>query len=317
MAVIGKDIAHAAALLREGSLIGMPTETVYGLAGNALDESAIVKIFETKRRPRFDPLIAHIANEEALHSLVTHIPESALLLMRAFWPGPLTMLFPKQDHVPDILTSGLDTMAIRMPHHPTARALLEEIDFPLAAPSANPFGYVSPTTAQHVEDQLGSYIPYILDGGPSHIGVESTIVGFEGELTVVYRLGGLMLEDLKKVVTSVKFNVQEGSAPQAPGMLKSHYAPTKKLIIGNIKALVDEYSAQDIGILSFQQDYGLPAGRQIILSANGDLTEAARNLFAAMRKMDAWDIDVILTERFPTMGLGAAINDRLKRAAVR
>lgn len=319
MAIIGKDIDVAAQLLREGKLVAIPTETVYGLAGNALNDNAILDIFKVKKRPKFDPLIAHTDSLEKVQSYVTHIPEPALKLADVFWPGPLTILLDKQPHIPDLLTSGLPAMAVRMPRHELTKQLLSQLDFPLAAPSANPFGYVSPTTAQHVEDQLGAKIPYILDGGACSIGIESTIIGFnEKDQPIIYRLGGKKIEDIEKVVGKVKLKIIHSSDPMAPGMLKTHYAPSKRLIIGKLDMLTKRFENRNPGIISFHQTFAhIAIENQVALSPTRDLNEAARNLFSALRLMDQKNVDMILTEKFPDEGLGQAINDRLKRAASR
>jgi L-threonylcarbamoyladenylate synthase len=319
MAEIGTNIEQAAALLKAGKLVAIPTETVYGLAGNALDESAILDIFKVKKRPKFDPLIAHTDSLEKIKGIVTHIPDKALMLAEAFWPGPLTILLNKKPHIPDILTSGLSDVAVRIPRHPLTHSLLSQLDFPLAAPSANPFGYISPTSAQHVHDQLGAHIPYILDGGNCSVGIESTIIGFnEQEQPIVYRLGGKKIDDIEQVVGKVKLRINHSSDPIAPGMLKSHYAPSKRLIIGNLTELVPRFHKRNFGVISFHQSFdGLTADRQIILSKTRNLDEAARQLFGALRTMDQKDVEFIITEKFPDRGLGQAINDRLKRAATR
>lgn len=315
LAEIGTDILTAKHFLDAGDVIGMPTETVYGLAGNALSEDAILKIYTVKNRPKFDPLISHVANLSQAKDLVTELPESARLLANAFWPGPLTLLLKKKAVVPDLLTSGLDRMAIRVPNHPLTLSLLESIAFPLAAPSANPFGYVSPTTAKHVQNQLGDKIPYILDGGSCTVGVESTIVGFQEERVIVHRLGGTRVEDLEQVVGKVEIEVNVSSNPAAPGMLKSHYSPGRKLIIGNIASELARRDAASTGIISFKDFHEVPQENLQVLSASGDQEEAARNLFAALRKMDQPHIKVVLAEFVPDEGLGKAINDRLKRAS--
>lgn len=303
-------------MLENGEVVGIPTETVYGLAGNALNEDAILKIYSVKNRPKFDPLIAHTNSLDKIEGLVKEIPSKAYELTNAFWPGPLTILLNKKSSVPDLLTSGLDRVAVRIPDHPLTLELLSALEFPLAAPSANPFGYVSPTSAQHVEDQLGDKIPYILDGGPCHIGLESTIVGFDGDDVVVYRLGGTKVEAIEEIVGKVKIQVNESSNPAAPGMLKSHYSPGRKMIIGDISENLKELNPETTGILSFMATYDVPEKNQVVLSPTGDLDEAARNIFSALRKMDQPNIEVILTEFLPQEGLGKAINDRLRRAAV-
>ncbi|MEQ8240598.1 MAG: L-threonylcarbamoyladenylate synthase [Cyclobacteriaceae bacterium] len=317
MATIGTDIAFAKKLLLNDQVIGLPTETVYGLAGNALHEKSIAKIFSVKNRPSFDPLIAHVDTLDKVHSIVEKFPLPLQKLAAHFWPGPLTLLLPKKSHVPFLLTSGLKKVAVRIPNHPLALELLGSIDFPLAAPSANPFGYVSPTTAKHVNDQLGEKIPYILNGGNCEVGLESTIVGFEDGQVVIHRLGGISLEEIEKIIGPVKRDINESSNPKAPGMLKAHYSPTKKLLIGNIEDLMNAQKNNDYGIISFKQSFlSSNPEREFVLSASGDMHEAAANLFSALRKLDDLDIDLILTELVPENGLGLAINDRLKRAAV-
>lgn len=315
MALIGDDIEFAASLLETDRLVGIPTETVYGLAGNALSETAILEIYRTKNRPQFDPLIAHTNSIEKVAHLVKKIPDKALKLAESFWPGPLTILLEKSESVPDLLTSGLSRIAVRIPDHPLTLELLERVDFPLAAPSANPFGYVSPVEAIHVDNQLGDKIEYILDGGRCNVGLESTIVGFEGKEVVIHRLGGKSTEEIEKLIRKVRVETNNSSNPVAPGMLKMHYSPGKELIIGNIESNLTEYENRKIGIISFQEDYSYSRNENFILSESGDLDEAARNIFKALRHMDHPDIDLILTEFVPNEGLGSAINDRLRRAS--
>jgi L-threonylcarbamoyladenylate synthase len=318
MAETGTDIDKARQLLAANEPVAIPTETVYGLAANALEPEAVIKIFEAKQRPFFDPLIVHIADITELEKYARDIPALAYRLAERFWPGPLTLVLSKQAIIPDIVTSGLDTVGIRCPAHPLTHKLLSITGFPLAAPSANPFGYVSPTTAQHVQDQLGEAIPYILDGGPSHVGVESTIVGFEEGRAVVYRLGGLGVEAIESVAGKVHISLNTSSNPLAPGQLKSHYAPTKALYVGNIEKLLKEYAGRRIGVVSFQKDYHNEAIRQQwVLSREGSLHQAAQGLFSTLREADQSDIDVLLAEVFPEEGLGRAINDRLKRASAK
>ena len=234
MAEIGVDIEQAAAFLRLGKLVAIPTETVYGLAGNALDVKAVSSIFQTKNRPSFDPLILHVASLEQVSPFVSEFPEKLKRLAEAFWPGPLTVLLPRKASVPDLVTSGLDRVAVRVPNHPLTLALLAQLDFPLAAPSANPFGYISPTQAAHVAAQLGLQIPYILDGGACAVGLESTIVGMEGEQVVIYRLGGLELSEIESLVGQVTVQAPSTSTPSAPGQLASHYAPRKPIFLGKM-----------------------------------------------------------------------------------
>ncbi|MEZ4987788.1 MAG: L-threonylcarbamoyladenylate synthase [Saprospiraceae bacterium] len=316
---IGNDLAQAKTLLEQGQLVAIPTETVYGLAGNAWDEQAVLRIFETKNRPTFDPLIVHTCAVERIAAFA-HVHEVAERLFEAFSPGPLTVLLEKKASIPDLVTSGLSRVAVRIPRHPLTLSLLEQLDFPLAAPSANPFGYISPTTAAHVADQLGNKIPYILDGGACGVGVESTIVGVDEGQVTIYRLGGLSVEEIAAVAGNVVVQVNQSSNPAAPGMLKSHYAPRKPLLLGSIESLLAQQpSTVSIGILSFQDDYTHDPRvvAQEILSPSGDTREAARRLFAAMRTLDVSAATVMLAAPLPEIGLGRAINDRLARAAVR
>lgn len=311
---IGTDVSYAAQLLRSGEVVAIPTETVYGLAANAFSEAAVLKVFEAKQRPSFDPLIVHVAEREQVLRVVKAFPNGTRELMDAFWPGPLTLVLPKRTEVPDLVTSGLDTVGVRMPAHPIAQELLHTLDFPLAAPSANPFGYVSPTTAQHVADQLGDRIPYILDGGSCSVGVESTIVGWDEGRWVLYRPGGVSVERIEQVIGRLA-SAQRTVLPAAPGMLDSHYAPRKPMHVGDLRTLLQLHAIAHVGVISFRERYD--AYRCEVLSPNGDLSEAARQLFAAMRRLDASDCDLLLAGHFPEEGLGRAINDRLRRAAVR
>ena len=314
-AVIGSSVKVARKFLEEGRLVAIPTETVYGLGGNALNAEAVAAIFDVKDRPRFDPLIVHIPTLERAKDIVQEIPAAAYALATRFWPGPLTLLLPKNEVLPDLVTAGLNRVGLRCPDHPLTRELLHELSFPLAAPSANPFGYVSPTTAQHVFDQLGMKIPYILDGGSCRVGIESTIVGWEDASPVVYRLGGLGIEDIESVVGKVRVESYSSSQPQAPGQLQSHYAPAKPFFLGNIEELIRKYNLINPGILTFQ-DTAVPfRDNHLILSPTGSLHEAARNLFGMLREFDHRNIDAVVAEGVPDEGLGRAINDRLKRAA--
>lgn len=313
MAEIGTDIEKAARLLEQEELVAIPTETVYGLAGNALNKTSVTRIFSVKKRPQFDPLIVHVPDLVKAEEYVAEIPEAVKVLADKFWPGPLTFLLKKKSIIPDLVTSGLPTVGIRCPDQPLTRKLLQKLSFPLAAPSANPFGYVSPTRPEHVEEQLGSSISYILDGGPCTVGIESTIIGFENSEPVVYRLGGLSLENIESVIGKVRLMTHSTSNPKAPGQLKSHYAPAKKVVLGNIEELLQQYPAHRTGLLTFQRDYNSPF--QFILSPSGKPEEAAQNLFEALRAFDKMPVDTILTELVPDTGLGKAINDRLRRAA--
>lgn len=313
MSLIGNDIDYAASLLQQGKLVAIPTETVYGLAANALNEEAVLKIFKAKERPLFDPLIIHLSSFNSVEKYCKSIPALAYQLAEKFSPGPITFLLDRKENVPDLITSGLLQVAVRIPDHQLTLELLNKLDFPLAAPSANPFGYISPTTAQHVQQQLGEKIDYILDGGDCRVGVESTIIGFENGKIIVYRLGGLSIEELE-VFAAVELRINSSSDPKAPGQLKTHYAPRKPLIIGNIEELLKANAGRKISVMSFEKKY---TSNTIVLSATGDLSEAAKKLFSVMRELDASDCEFILAEEFPDSFLGKAINDRLRRAATR
>ncbi|GAB2582980.1 L-threonylcarbamoyladenylate synthase [Spirosoma areae] len=315
MAQIGTDGQAAKAFLEAGQVVGIPTETVYGLAANALNPDAVLTIFRVKNRPSFDPLIIHTDSLAKLDQFVTEIPEAARQLAELFWPGPLTLLLPKRDLIPDLVTAGLPTVAVRVPNHPLTLDLLRSLDFPLAAPSANPFGYISPTTAQHVADQLGDQVPYILDGGPAGVGIESTIIGFEKNEATVYRLGGMALDQIEQVIGPVSVRTHSTSNPKAPGMLSSHYAPRKPLIL--LSPGQSPQPHERAGALAFREPFGgFRPENQRVLSPTGDLNEAAKNLFAHLRALDALPIDVIYAEPLPNEGLGWAMNDRLRRASV-
>lgn len=296
--------------------MAIPTETVYGLAANAFDVQAVAKIFEAKNRPEFDPLIVHTHSLEAVYDFVEDIHPELLKLAETFWPGPLTLLLPRQDNIPDLITSGLGRVGVRVPAHLLSLSLLRELDFPLAAPSANPFGYISPTTAAHVEKQLGDKIAYILDGGSCEVGLESTIVGEEDNRIIIYRLGGLSVDAIESVVGNVSIQLNQSSNPKAPGQLKSHYAPRKPLYIGNITELQKEHAQRKAAYLIFGEEPP-ELKNQLVknLSPTQNYKEAAANLFAYLRELDESEAEVILCDLLPGMSLGLAINDRLRRAA--
>lgn len=313
-ATIGSDILYAKQLLIAGELVAIPTETVYGLAANALDAESVANIFIAKDRPHFDPLIVHVKSVEAINDYVIDIPQWAEKLAAEFMPGPLTLVLKKKDCIPDIVTSGFATVGIRIPKHPLIHELLAKLDFPLAAPSANPFGYISPTSAQHVYDQLNGKIPYIIDGGVCSVGIESTIVGEVDEKPVILRLGGTAPEDIWKIIGKCEVRTNSSSNPINPGSLEHHYAPKHKLVFGEMN--FSGYDVNEIGIISFQKEYAdIPKEQQYILSPSADLCEAAQKIFSAMRSLDGMDIKIIFAEHFPDVGLGRAINDRLKRAS--
>lgn len=315
--MIGQDIQKASELLRKGLVVAIPTETVYGLAANALNEDAVLSVFEIKNRPQFDPLIIHLPDFDSAAKYIHSIPQKAFLLAKRFMPGPLTLLLYKNDNIPYIVTSGSDKVAIRIPKHALTLELLKEIDFPLAAPSANPFGYISPTKAAHVEKQLGEKIPYIIDGGDSEIGIESTIIDCTTSPFTILRLGGLGIEDLEDCLgEKLQYNITQNSNPQAPGQLDKHYSPRTPLLL--VESISDfKITNQNIAILSFGTQE-LPENIiSINLSISGDDKEAAKNLFHSMRLLDEAHVDLIIVQKLPEKGLGAAINDRLKRASIK
>jgi L-threonylcarbamoyladenylate synthase len=309
-------IRRAAKILRAGGLVAFPTETVYGLGADARSAPACAKIFAVKRRPHFDPLIVHAFDEGALAEICDFHDVRAERLAAAFWPGPLTLVLPKTKAIPDIVTSGLPTIAVRVPAHPVARALLAESQLPIAAPSANPFGYVSPTEAEHVERALGGEIDLVLDGGGCTVGVESTIVDLSGERPALLRPGGISAERIEEIVGEL-LREDNVAAPKAPGQLERHYAPRTRLLLvpaGTVLVRDGERS----GLLAFRDPPAELRARCAaveVLSPAGDLAEAAVRLFAALHRLDGAGLDVIYAERVPAEGLGVAILDRLRRAA--
>lgn len=310
------DPLEAAETLCAGKIVALPTETVYGLAGNAFDPKAVAQIFAAKDRPEFDPLIVHVSSWDMLRTVITKFPQPAEVLAERFWPGPLTMVLPKSERVPDLATSGLPTVGVRWPAHPLMQQVLQSTGFPLAAPSANLFGRLSPTTIEHVLEQLGDRIDLVLDGGPSAVGVESTIIHLgEGQATLL-RPGGVPVEAIEEVIGPVQISMENSPTKViAPGQLPSHYAPHVPLEL--VDAIPVEATHPGIGVL-------LPMLRPIrgyqhveILSASGDLVESASNFFPALHRLDQSALQVIIAERLANYGLGRALNDRLRRAAHR
>ena len=324
--VISTDRVAAVELLRKGELVALPTETVYGLAANALNPIAVAKIFEAKERPRFDPLIVHLPNRDWLGRIVDVPAGDRQLIGKLadkFWPGPFTMVLPKREIVPDIVTAGLDTVAVRLSAHPVFAEIVGELDEPLAAPSANRFGRISPTTAQHVLDELDGRIPLIVDAGPTEHGIESTIVAVRDGRIAILRRGPITHEQLSEFaeVSSVLTTTKISS----PGQLPSHYAPTTPLrLIDNAEAFPPQKN-QRVGLLAWSGAFRSSTSPQTALqfaavrnlSDRGDLREAAANLFRYLRELDALGLDLIVAERVPSRGLGAAIMDRLERASHR
>jgi L-threonylcarbamoyladenylate synthase len=315
MSIISKDIQKAVQLLTEDYLVAIPTETVYGLAGNIFSEKAIKSIFSTKQRPFFNPLIVHIPSVKSLNGLVTHVPEKAKLLAATFWPGSMTLVLKKSKTIPDIITAGKDTVAVRVPNHPITLELLKQLPFPLAAPSANPFGSISPTKPVHVENYFKNSIKMVLDGGSCANGIESTIIGFENEEPVIYRLGALALEEIEAVVGKISIKNKKEEKPDAPGMLARHYAPkTSTFLVDNVAAEIEKNIGKKMGVLVFKTSLNNENITEIILSKNGSLQEAASKLYSAMHDLDSKNLDLIIAERFSEFGLGKSINDRLQRA---
>ena len=316
MGIISKDISKAVELLTAEKLVAIPTETVYGLAGNIYSEKAIKSIFETKKRPFFNPLIVHIPSTDTLDKIVRDIPEKAKLLADAFWPGSMTLVLKKQSSIPNLITAGKNTVAVSVPYHPLTLELLKKLPFPLAAPSANPFGSISPTKPEHVENYFKNDIDMVLDGGACKNGIESTIIGFENSDPIIYRLGALALEDIEAIVGKVIIKNKREISPDAPGMLDRHYAPsTTTILTDSVSEEIKKHTEKRIGILVFKanvKDHTIAT--QIILSEKGDMVEAAARLYDAMHELDHQNLDVIIAERFPDFGLGKSINDRLQRA---
>lgn len=315
-------ISAAASALREGQLVAFPTETVYGLGAIATSAEAVAGIFEAKQRPTFDPLIVHIAERGQLSDVVTHIPPLAMALADAFWPGPLTLVLPKQSTIPDLVTAGLPGVGVRIPAHPIALELLKSVGLPVAAPSANPFGGISPTTAQHVMDGLQSRLPYILDGGPCQVGVESTVVSFMGDHPILLRPGGCAVEALEAIIGPIERAAPnaalDDAAQPAPGMLSRHYAPSTPLTVVARDSLANATHGQKCGLLSYgKQPFSGSFVRIERLETSEDLQTCASRFFAALRSLDSCGLDVIIAHSFPDHGLGIALNDRLQRAACR
>nr|BAL57740.1 hypothetical conserved protein [uncultured Acetothermia bacterium]BAL59068.1 translation factor [Candidatus Acetothermum autotrophicum] len=328
-------LERAAHVIRAGGLVAFPTETVYGLGADALNPDAVRKIFIAKERPSDDPLIVHIASVEQLSLLVRYIPPKAHTLTERFWPGPLTLVLPKAERVPAVTTGGLDTVAVRAPAHPVARALIERSGCPIAAPSANRFGRPSPTTASHVWEDLHGRIDLILDGGPTPIGVESTVLDLTQEPPMILRPGGVTLEELQEILGEVRVlgSSLSEAAKRSPGTRWRHYAPRAKLILAEpeeLEQIVRDLlkGGQRVGLMvvgphpalraPLSRSYGRGAGGEGLVTVvmPADMNEYARRLFAALRELDARGVEVIVVEKLEERGLGRAIMDRLRRASL-
>jgi L-threonylcarbamoyladenylate synthase len=313
----GIDIQLAREMLEAGKTVAIPTETVYGLAANALNINAVVRIFDQKQRPSFDPLIVHIHQIGDLEKYAHVHDQRVFLLAEKFWPGPLTIVLPKRENIPDIVTSGLPTVALRIPRHELTLQLLKTLNFPLAAPSANLFGHTSPTSVAHVLDQLDGKVSYVLDGGETQIGLESTIVKFSSFGTEVLRLGGLTLEELEETLSErIKTVRSSSSNPEAPGMLSAHYNPGIPIEIGDPNKTLKLIKNKKVGVLAFGQESFDENVAVFNLSKSKNIEEAARNLFKGLRYFRKARVDIILADWLPEEGLGRAVNDRLRRAAV-
>lgn len=314
--MITSDLNQVKTALINGDIIALPTETVYGLAANIYLDSALEKVFKLKKRPSYNPLIIHISNAGILEQIAKNIPAKARELANVFWPGPLTLVLEKQDQIPNRITAGKPTVAVRVPNHPIALQLLESLNFPLAAPSANPFGSLSPTSAKHVALYFKEEINFILDGGPCFCGLESTIIGFENDKPILYRHGAISIEEIEKIIGPIKIKNQNSKNPSAPGMLTRHYAPKTQIQINDdISLALAQNPDKKIGVLSFKKNKKIKTEiHQEVLSISGDLNEASKNLYAALHRLDQMNLDLIISSFFPEKGLGKTINDRLKRA---
>lgn len=326
LGISAEELATAGDALARGLLVAIPTETVYGLGADAFNATAVARVFEAKARPTFDPLIVHIADIGEASRVAREIPAKARALMDALWPGPLTLILPKRPEVPDLVTSGLDTVALRFPSHRVARRVIELSGTAVAAPSANPFGYLSPTTAAHVASMLGDRIDFIVDGGPCEVGVESTVLDMTAEIPTVLRPGGTDLDSIRRVIGEVRVRQGKQDEVRSPGQMDSHYAPRAALFLLEAGELPDavDLAAIDRGTsaaLAFDGAKALDLratglfGRVECLSETGDLREAAAGLFSALHRLDATGCTQVWAEKVPQVGLGPAINDRLHRAS--
>ena len=297
-------------------LVAVPTETVYGLAANGTAVVAIKKIFEAKGRPINNPLILHFKDVASIGPYVMQMSDEITKLASHFWPGPLTLLLPKSAIVPEIVTAGSNRVAVRVPNHTMTLELLKSLDYPLAAPSANPSGYISPTSSEHVEKQLGEKIPLILDGGACKSGIESTILGWENDRPIIYRKGAITADQIGGVLGKMPKFKNKSDVLEAPGMSSSHYAPnTKTLVVENAGETVALHADKKVGLIVFKKSGGQKVVKEIILSPKASLEEMAQNLYAAMHQLDELQLDIIIIEKAPEEGIGGAINDRLQRSA--
>lgn len=315
--MITHNISNAVDALNKGALVAIPTETVYGLAGSAFNEHAIQQIFQLKNRPTSNPLILHTHSIEEAYKFVETIPPVALKLAEAFWPGPLTLLLPKKSIIPQSVTAGSHLVAVRIPNHPVTLSLLRQLDFPLVAPSANPYTRISPTNSKMVEDYFGEALPVILEGDVCAKGIESTIVGFHENAPVIYRQGAISIDAIEFVAGKSKVLATVTERVTTPGMAPMHYAPTTNfIIVESVQDYILEHQDLSIGVLTI----GATAMQQsnircINLSTTGDLEEASTHLYKSMYALDGMDFDCIIIELFPEIGIGKSLNDRIRRAS--
>jgi len=312
-----EEILRAANLLKQEELVAIPTETVYGLAANAFSDKAVMKIFEVKNRPQINPLIIHIKGVKVLESVAKNIPIAAYRLANHYWPGPLTLVLDKRDCISSIITANKSTVGVRVPNHKVTLDLLNKLDFPLVAPSANRSNHISPTKPEHVKSSLGKASPYILDGGTCKEGLESTILGFNGSDVFLYRHGVITKEAIEAFLGRAITEKGNVISPESPGMFLKHYAPKTNLLLSiDLVQDTQKYKNKKIGFLCFKNFVeGYSKDLQRVLSDHGNLVQAASNLYSMLHELDALGLDLIIAETAPDNGIGVAINDKLKRAS--
>lgn len=317
--MITSEISYAVHALNQGDLVAIPTETVYGLAGSAFNEQAIQKIFQLKNRPTCNPLILHTHSINEVLKFVKEIPPTAMKLAEAFWPGPLTLLLPRKSNIPLSVTAGSHLVAVRIPNHSVTLDLLKQLDFPLVAPSANPYTRISPTNSKMVDEYFGDTLPCILEGDICAKGIESTIVGFHDNVPIIYRQGAISVDAIEFIAGKSKVLATVKERVTTPGMSPMHYAPrTRFQIVDSIADFIQEHTYLKIGILALGKlAMHQPNTTCIHLSITGDLEEASANLYKSMYELDGLNLDCIIIEKFPEIGIGKSLNDRINRASYR
>lgn len=316
--LVSDDINQAVSFLKQGKVVAIPTETVYGLAALCNDNDAIDSVFEVKKRPLTNPLIVHIGSRDDLKLVCAEVPEQATILADAFWPGPLTLLLPKSDWIPEKVTAGSERVAVRMPNHSTTLRLLQQLNVPLVAPSANPANRISPTSSQHVFDYFNWQIPMILEGGICEKGIESTIVGFENNEVVVYRLGSISVEAIEQIIGAVKIQNHAKEKVNSPGQFSKHYSPKTPFILTNqIEKTIANHPNKKVGLLLFNSHFEISDSIVAIknLSQKEDFEEAMHRVYGFLHELDVLNLDLIIAEMLPNKSVGTSINDRLLRAA--